>query len=1309
MKKYFILFLYLLLVGADSGQVIQVNQSSGCVSADLSVSSLEQAVISSSPGDTIVVCPGTYPVNYGIVINKSLKIYGHKQGTVVVDLAKVSYSNNININSNGVEVKNLTVITSSPGNAKAFQIRGKNITIENVTIGDRFQHGFYIDTSENVTIRGVYVYEAEKAAIEIHDSFNITVEDSSFIQESTTSNLYTNKFIALYNVSNSNIINNNIYEVVNDKVNGYDSGYAIYINASSTGNTITGNFIRRVSYCIFFDDASSGNLFYNNYFDCGSPPCKDDQGGYNHYNISKTPGTNIVGGNYIKGNYWGGLLPYEGSDTNVDGIGDTNLPYNATKGTEYTYIQNGGDYGPLIKQRETSPPVIFSINLHPNYELNSCTLLNASVTSYNETIAGCTLYLDGQAFAMNLSQGSYISYCTYQLCPADFPQGYASYYIEAKDASNNTGFSEVRGLNINATPAVIYIISPANNAVYNSTELPLNVTSDKRITAWIYNLNSAGNVTFTPNTTINSTDGVVEGNNTLEVYAHDVAGYWVYSSVYFTVDLIPPAMQVISPKNSTMYTTRNITVNATASEAVTWRISLNDGENQNVTLPTNINASEGLNHLIIYATDIAGNTNSSGVYFTVDTTPPYAVPSTGNTKVDINSSYNLTWTLYDNVAGGYYRVLRNGSVIEDWQPWSSSNASNVTAPVDTSQLGAYNYTIEFNDSVGWVSSNEVIITVLDPNPPNITIISPENNTYYSETTILLNATSDRAVHIWLYSINGSTNNSFIPPENITITSGDGYYLLEIWANSTSGVFGRAQVYFYVDTAPPITTDNSPAGWQNAEFVISLIAQDNLSGVAYTSYKLDNQSWVNGTTVNITTEGNHTIEYYSVDNAGNVETVKRTYAALDKTPPVVNITSPLNRTYTAKEIPLNVTANEGISAWTYSLNNAGNVTLTPNSTITAQEGINHIVVYALDRAGNLASAEVYFSVDTTPPGRVSNLTATSGVRSIFLNWTNPEDVDFAGVEIWVNDETNAILNYTFTSFNIKGLLPATAYNISLRTFDAAGNRGNWSNITVTTLIEEKQIPPAGGGGGKTNKNRIEKVIKEANKGKYAFIMIEIQDIEEIAVKPKVDLYYAKIIIEFLDELPEYIEKPPVDRVYLVFKADFSTKAIEKAKIKFKVKKEWLKENNINPNKVKLLHYHAAKWEEFPAKNIGVDGEHYIYEAEFETFSYFVVTGEEGYVEGNTEGVELKKERKFDDFPMFGFSMGSNTEGGEESVSDGVENKSEVYVEIDEKTTATEHEESEVQVPDENTKGICGPGVIVLISLIPLLIFSRKKAA
>jgi PGF-pre-PGF domain-containing protein len=1196
MKKCFACLLILLLVGTVDGEVIQVTQSSGCVPANLSFSSLKQAIASSSQGDTIVVCPGTYTLD-GLVVDKPLSIHGYKLGTAVLNLTFLKY---IGILSDYVEVKNLTVTSSARGNAKAFVVRGRNIAIENITVEDGFQHGIYIHASENVTLTGVRVYEAEVAGVEVRDSSGITVVDSWILQES----IKVGDSVALYNVSSSTFRGNRIYGIAGG-IDIYEQGNAFYINSSSD-NRIVSNIIRRVDSCFTFGDASSGNLFYDNYFDCALP-CSDELGGYNQYNTTKTPAANIVGGGYIQGNYWGGELPYTGSDISNDGIGDTQLPYNASRDTngdgvpDSFLIANGGDWGPLIKQRETSPPVVFSINLPPNYELSSCVLLNASVTSYNEVVESCTLFVDGRGFAMNLSQGSYISHCTYSLCPADFSPGYASYRIVVRDAANNTGSSELRGLNINATPAVIHIVSPASNAAYNSTELPLNVTSDGEITSWSYNLNGGGNVTFTPNTTITAQNGT----NFLEVYALDSAGYLVYSNVSFTVDLTPPAMRVFSPANGTLYTSRNVTINATASEAVTWRVSLNGNTSHNVTLPLNISAYEGANHLVLQAVDRAGNVNASEVYFTVDTTPPYAVSSTGDTKVDVNSSFSITWTLYDNIAGGYYRVLEDGGILIGWQPWS--NSTPVSVNVDTSSLGVHNYTLEFNDSAGWGGSARVAVTVVDPSPPRITVLSPVNGTYYRNSLVLLNATADRAVHTWLYSLNGSSNNSFVPPANISATSGEGYYLLDIWANSTSGVFSHTRVYFYVDSTPPVTSDDSPAGWQNAEFIVNLTALDNLSGVAFTSYSLDNLTWENGTSVSIAVEGNHTIAYYSVDNAGNVEAVRKTHAALDKTPPVISIVSPENRTYEEGEIPLAVASNEDILTWWYTLNGADNVTFTPNTTVVAGSGLNHLTVCALDRAGNLACTEVYFSV-----------------------------------------------------------------------------------------VTQTQRSQPSGGGGTWDRNRTQRIIKEAVGGEYASVAVEKWNIEEISIKPKFDLYYVEVTVEVLDELPEYIKEPPSDRIYMIFKVDFSTKAIDKAKIKFKVEKKWLKDENVNPDKVKLLHYRSAGWDESQARRVGGDDKYYIYEAEVELFSYFAVAGEDGYAE---EAVEEEGEKSGN---VVGYHELSRTSSPENT------SRTEGQRTEEQKTEkpALEREAPEAQA--EEGEKICGPATVLLISLIPLFIYRRLSA-
>ena len=95
----------------------------------------------------------------------------------------------------------------------------------------------------------------------------------------------------------------------------------------------------------------------------------------------------------------------------------------------------------------------------------------------------------------------------------------------------------------------------------------------------------------------------------------------------------------------------------------------------------------------------------------------------------------------------------------------------------------------------------------------------------------------------------------------------------------------------LDTSPPTTTDNAPAGSESSDVTVTLSPSDGSgSGVGSTNYRLDGGAWQTGTSVSIpapashANDGGHTIDYYSTDNVGNDEAVKQATVTIDTQPP-----------------------------------------------------------------------------------------------------------------------------------------------------------------------------------------------------------------------------------------------------------------------------------------------------------------------------------------------------------------------------------------------------------------------------------------
>ena len=115
---------------------------------------------------------------------------------------------------------------------------------------------------------------------------------------------------------------------------------------------------------------------------------------------------------------------------------------------------------------------------------------------------------------------------------------------------------------------------------------------------------------------------------------------------------------------------------------------------------------------------------------------------------------------------------------------------------------------------------------------------------------------------------------------VVLVADDGPHTVEFYSADRAGNVETAQfVEFKLDATAPISTAMltgilQKGGWYRGSVTVSLAASDLASGVASTWYRIDGSSWqLYGGSFVVPGRGTHVIEFYSVDVAGNIETVR----------------------------------------------------------------------------------------------------------------------------------------------------------------------------------------------------------------------------------------------------------------------------------------------------------------------------------------------------------------------------------------------------------------------------------------------------
>ena len=117
-----------------------------------------------------------------------------------------------------------------------------------------------------------------------------------------------------------------------------------------------------------------------------------------------------------------------------------------------------------------------------------------------------------------------------------------------------------------------------------------------------------------------------------------------------------------------------------------------------------------------------------------------------------------------------------------------------------------------------------------------------------------------------------------------------------------------------DTTPPVTEISGNVGyWLNHSAMFNLTATDQVSEVARINYSIDGGQWKEWTrSVQISAEGRHIVRYYSVDNAGNVETTEQAYVLIDRHAPDARFNNPQNQQFFGGKLWLSLSSWDNLS-------------------------------------------------------------------------------------------------------------------------------------------------------------------------------------------------------------------------------------------------------------------------------------------------------------------------------------------------------------------------------------------------------------
>ncbi len=359
--------------------------------------------------------------------------------------------------------------------------------------------------------------------------------------------------------------------------------------------------------------------------------------------------------------------------------------------------------------------------------------------------------------------------------------------------------------------SIVYTENVTINVTAFSNSVKTGLSDVSRFWATTNKTGEFGPFNSTDNETLifNLTNLVLNTPYEITLYANDSVNNTniIKINVTYVQDSIKPNLTVHSPQENEVFnTTKNVLFNISVSDDVSLpqnilrQINLGNG--------TTLVYNESFNHILangnytlnFTATDEAGNINWTSFNITVDFNGMDLIINSplnityNTTSIWVNataldsSSENVSYMWVTNETNDVLGIVQNSSLSQ-----LITFANNKTHTLTFWVNNTLNETISQNRTFS-VKINET--TPLPSSKPNITVISPLNNSYYGTNQILIEFEADDADTLYFY--NTTNNQTYTAPTVINLS--DGEYELIFYANNSVGVSSASHEIF-INTTP----------------------------------------------------------------------------------------------------------------------------------------------------------------------------------------------------------------------------------------------------------------------------------------------------------------------------------------------------------------------------------------------------------------------------------------------------------------------------------------------------------------------------